>query len=148
MPDPNAGDGGWIAAAVVSLLGMAGGLIAWLYGRGDRRADRQEREQTTREAKLSAWHNELIAREELFTAQQAAFQATIMRQLAAQDEKIDGLERENERYRAATPLLIAAVHRNSPNDPVLSQVSTLLSTAWPLTADAVDGSMDGLLKNV
>jgi hypothetical protein len=101
----------------VSLLGMIGGLIAWLYGRGDRLADRQERQQSTREAKLAAWHNELIAREELFTAQQAAFQATIIRQLAAQDDKIDGLERENERYRQATALFAAAVHRDSARPP-------------------------------
>jgi uncharacterized protein HemX len=107
MPDPNAGEGGWIVAAVLSLLGLIGGLVAWLYGRSDRGEDRTTREQATREAKLGTWHKELIAREELFIAQQGAFQARIERHLADQDDKIAGLERENEKYRISTAALFA-----------------------------------------
>jgi hypothetical protein len=129
-PDPSAGEVG----AVVGALGLIGGTVAWLFGRRDRSEDRFERDESTREAKLAAWHDELLAREQLVVAQQTAFQARVDRHMAEQDDKIAVLEREIEKYRVAVPLLAARVAQNDPADPVLAQVSKLLGSTFAISA--------------
>lgn len=137
------GDGsvGWLAAGFVSLATMIGGGIAWLVSRKDRSED-------TRTAKLDAWHKELMAREQLVAAQQAAFQTRIDRHLATQDEKIETLERDVERYRASTAALVARVHHYDPLDPVLDQVAKLLGAAFPLAPTDFDASMSEQVRRL
>jgi hypothetical protein len=146
MPDPTAGETGWVLSAIVALIGLVGGAIAWAVGRGDRVEDRAERDEKTRTAKLEAWHSELVARERLMAAQRDAFQARIDRHLAEQDVKIADLEDEIEKYRLAVPLLAARVAHYDPEDPALGQVSSLLGVAFPFPNP--DAAMTDLLRRM
>lgn len=141
MNEAGSAGGGWIAATVVSLLGLLGGFGAWL-------ATRKDRSEDVRTTKLDAWHKELLARENLFGAQQAAFQARVDRHLAEQDEKIAGLEAELEKYRIATPALVARIAHHDPHDPILAQVAKLLGRQIPLTLADRDQAMDDLIKQL
>lgn len=149
MTDPvSGGDSGWLVAAGVSIMGLIGGAITWLVGRKDRTETRKDRTEATRVAKLAAWHEELMARERLLNANQDAFQARIVRQLAEQDEKILGLENEVERHRIGTAVLFARVAHYDPEDPLLAQVSKLLGSAMPIIPGDLDHAMDDLLRQI
>lgn len=139
---------GGVVLAICAVLTVIGGLVAWLFKRHDRAEDRGSHDSSAREAKLNAWHNELLAREQLFSARQEEFQARIDRHLAEQDLKISELEREIEKYRVAVPLLAARVAYHDPDDPVLAQVSTLLGATFPLTTADLDGAMRDLLTKM
>lgn len=141
MTEGDGWGGGWLAAGIISLLTLAGGSITWLVGRKDRSED-------TRTAKLDAWHKELMAREQLFAAQQAAFQTRIDSHLARQDEKIGDLERDVAAYRASTASLVARVTHYDPDDPVLDQVAKLLGAAFPLTPGDFDETMTEQLRRL
>lgn len=141
MDDAAGSASGWIAASIISLLGLAGGLIAWLFSRRDRSEE-------TRSAKLDAWHKELLAREQLFIARDAVFQARVERLLAEQDEKIAGLEGDVEKYRVSTAALMARLAHHDPLDPVLQQVALLLGSAFPFAAGEAAKALDELLARI
>lgn len=114
---PSAGEVGGVFAGVMALLASLGAGVRWVVGWKDARAQ-------TRSAKLTAWHDELAAREAKLDLHQAQYQARIEARLVL-------LERENSAQRRAIELLTGVLRAADPGNPALDHAEQIIAEAVP-----------------
>jgi len=125
MPDPSAGEIGGIFAGVVALLVALGKGIGWLINLDDRR-------QSTRHAKLDAWHEELKDREREIDRKQDDLSRQTEVRLRALARWAMTLQQQVTAAVNAHQLVAAGLRQALPDHPALGQADELLKAAFPL----------------
>lgn len=117
MNEWSAGEAGGLFAGAVAGIAALGKGLGWLLNWKDARAH-------TRSLKLTAWHDELAAREAKLDLHQAQYQARIEARLVL-------LERENSAQRRAIELLTGVLRAADPGNPALDHAEQIIAEAVP-----------------
>lgn len=129
-------EAGGLIGGAITVLGMLGGGIAWLFGRSD--AAKQ-----TREEKLERWQEELRDKEARLDEGRTAYTEKIENRLAEVEAKEQAREVQDiardmqmRALRIAFELVSSALRAKDPQNPALGLAQDVLRSAFPTSADA------------
>lgn len=126
MADGGLETGGIIGGAI-SLLTIAGGAIAWLFGRRDAA-------KKTREEKLERWQQELSAKEAKLDEGRTAYTEKLENRLELLEAKDEARDTQMTALRIAFELVSSALRHIDPKNSALGLADGLLRSAFPVAA--------------